>query len=702
MKQNSSIKNQIFIPITFVFILISTLIYIFISVEVKQNIIDQSIISAKSTVQQYKTLRKYYAGNVVGKVKKLSKGNIKINFDHESDKNTIPLPATMIHDMGALVSQQKGGIKLKLYSDFPFPNRANRVLDDFSSKAMETFRNGRIDDAVVSVEEFEGAQSVRVAVVDLLVAPGCVNCHNTRADTPKNDWRLGDVRGSLEVIVPIEEQLSSAAMLSYEILAAMLLLGIIILGILYYYFGKIVLKPLNSLQTGLDGFFKYLNKDVTSVEPIKINKVDEIGRMSSIINDNIANTTKLIDIDTSFIEEVKGIVEEIKQGQLDGRLDNKITSKNLEELRLKFNEMLEALNSNISKNTNTLLNVLDNYTNQDYRLKVENDNGKIATQINKLGENITQMLTYNKKDGLTLDLSAHQLLDNVESLNEISNDTAVRLEETAAAVEEMTSNIKNNAENITKMTTYANELSRSATDGEDMANKTTTAMDDINTQVTAINDSITVIDQIAFQTNILSLNAAVEAATAGEAGKGFAVVAQEVRNLASRSAEAAKEIKDLVENATVKANEGKNIADKMIGGYSGLNSNISQTLELINNVSGASKEQQVAIEQINDAINSLDKQTQQNASIAANAQGIAQNTSSIAKKIVKSADEKKFIGQENVVAQKSQLQADPISTSKVSKSNTMLDDIPNIKKTARGSKEEIKSSKSDDAEWESF
>ena len=107
-----------------------------------------------------------------------------------------------------------------------------------------------------------------------------------------------------------------------------------------------------------------------------------------------------------------------------------------------------------------------------------------------------------------------------------------------------------------------------------------------------------VIDQIAFQTNILSLNAAVEAATAGEAGKGFAVVAQEVRNLASRSAEAANEIKALVGTATQKANDGKKISDEMIKGYEELNENITQTISLINDVEAASKEQQTGIEQI--------------------------------------------------------------------------------------------------------
>ncbi|MCG3716590.1 methyl-accepting chemotaxis protein, partial [Aliarcobacter butzleri] len=172
----------------------------------------------------------------------------------------------------------------------------------------------------------------------------------------------------------------------------------------------------------------------------------------------------------------------------------------------------------------------------------------------------------------------------------------------------------------------------------------------INNQVNLINDSISVIDQIAFQTNILSLNAAVEAATAGEAGKGFAVVAQEVRNLASRSAEAAREIKAIVENATSKANEGKEIANNMIEGYKELNINISETINLIGDIQNASKEQLLGIEQINDAVNSLDRQTQQNAMIASQTNDIAIVTEEIAKLVVKDANAKEFIGKNEVKA----------------------------------------------------
>ena len=196
------------------------------------------------------------------------------------------------------------------------------------------------------------------------------------------------------------------------------------------------------------------------------------------------------------------------------------------------------------------------------------------------------------------------------------------------------------------MSNLASDVTQSASKGEALANQTTQAMNEIDEEVNAINE---VIDQIAFQTNILSLNAAVEAATAGEAGKGFAVVAQEVRNLASRSADAANEIKALVQKATGKANDGKKIADEMISGYTALNESISKTIDLIKDVEMASKEQLTGIEQINDAVNSLDQQTQQNAMIASQTHDAAIEIDKTAQLVLSSANEKEFLGKNEVM-----------------------------------------------------
>ena len=215
------------------------------------------------------------------------------------------------------------------------------------------------------------------------------------------------------------------------------------------------------------------------------------------------------------------------------------------------------------------------------------------------------------------------------------------MEETAAALEEITSTIINNTENTNNMAILQKEVNIASNEGRRLADETAKSMEEINIQVIEINNAISLIDQIAFQTNILSLNAAVEAATAGEAGKGFAVVAAEVRNLASRSADVAKEIKHLVVTATSKANHGKEIASQMIEGYSKLNDNINNTISLINRITDVSKEQQ-AIEQINDAVTELDQATQQNAIAASYISSMAKEIQTLSHKLLETANHAKF------------------------------------------------------------
>ena len=185
-----------------------------------------------------------------------------------------------------------------------------------------------------------------------------------------------------------------------------------------------------------------------------------------------------------------------------------------------------------------------------------------------------------------------------------------------------------------------------------LANDTVSAMDQINEKVTAINEAIDIIDQISFQTNILSLNAAVEAATAGEAGKGFAVVAQEVRNLAARSAEAANEIKSLVEAATDKSHSGKTIADNMIEGYNQLSENISSTTELIEVVANDSKTQEGHIQEINYSIDNINNKTAQSDEVIKETNIVAQQAADIAHKIVLAAQGKEFDGKDDVKVRK--------------------------------------------------
>ncbi len=463
-----------------------------------------------------------------------------------------------------------------------------------------------------------------------------------------------NVDGGQKASITGDEIYQQAEILMITIIIIAFLLGIFIAFLIT----RSITSSLKELQDGLGSFFAYLNRESSKVELITMDSKDEFGEMSKVVNDNIIKTQKGIEEDRRLIDETIAVLGEFEQGDLCQRLNLNVSNPALMQLK----DVLNNMASNLENNIDNVLNILEEYAHYNYLNKIPTKDIKehllkLTNGVNTLGDSITQMLIENKSNGLTLDQSSNILLNNVDKLNQSSNEAAASLEETAAAIEEITSNIRNNTENITKMASYSNNVTASATHGEKLANQTTVAMDEINVQVNLITDAISIIDQIAFQTNILSLNAAVEAATAGEAGRGFAVVAAEVRNLASRSAEAAKEIKTIVENATKKANDGKDIANHMIDGYKELNQNISQTINLISDIQNASKEQLLGIEQINDAVNQLDQQTQQNAAVASQTHDVAVVTDQIAKLVLSSADEKEFLGKKEVKAKNMKAQA---------------------------------------------
>jgi methyl-accepting chemotaxis protein len=480
-------------------------------------------------------------------------------------------------------------------------------------------------------------------------------------------------------------------------LITLVVISIVIFILFSLLISNIVIKSLNDFKNGLISFFDYLNKKSTTVSLLDDKAKDEFGEMAVFVNENIKQVENTLNQDVALIDDAKIVMTRVNNGWYGQFIEKSTTNDSLEEFKNNVNQMIKSTRDRFIE----VDELLEKYAKLNYtetlKLQTNDEHGgvfeRLVVGINTLQNSITQMLVENKTNGLTLDESSNILLSNVDKLNQSSNEAAASLEETAAAIEEITSNIRNNTENISKMAILSNEVTASANQGENLANQTTVSMDEINNQVNLINEAITVIDQIAFQTNILSLNAAVEAATAGEAGKGFAVVAAEVRNLASRSAEAAKEIKSIVETATIKANDGKKIAGNMIEGYKQLNGNITHTINLIQDIQNASKEQLLGIEQINDAVNQLDQQTQQNAAVASQTHDVAVLTDQIAKLIVSDADAKEFVG-------KNEVKAKEVQTSK--RQNEFKKEIKKEKTITTIQKKEIKSQTSNDSEWESF
>ena len=319
-----------------------------------------------------------------------------------------------------------------------------------------------------------------------------------------------------------------------------------------------------------------------------------------------------------LIDEINSVLLKFEKGFYGITVKNSCLNNNLNDIKNNLNNALLNNAELADRGIQTLIEYGN--ANFDYSIDTNNLSGKMGSVIlgvRALGSSISELLAL-------LDITSEQLHSEMielssasNSLSSAANEQASSLEETAAALEEVTSTIINTSTNTFKMSELSNAVSKSAVEGEKLANDTFISMDNINKEVSSIESATAIIDQIAFQTNILSLNAAVEAATAGEAGKGFAVVAQEVRNLATRSASAAKEITLIVQKAKQRAHEGKEISNNMINGYSILNKNIGNQIEIIKEVSNSSREQKLAIEQINDTVSRLDQTTQQNASASA-------------------------------------------------------------------------------------
>ena len=409
-------------------------------------------------------------------------------------------------------------------------------------------------------------------------------------------------------------------------------------------FGAVSNRDLEEIDKYFQQLIEFLSYEKSEFEYVESTGNKKVDDMFKNWNQQIKKFDKRTKDDMRVLGEIVLTADKVEQGIYKCRIKGDSDNPTISTLRNTLNKMLISIDDATSR----ISKVVTSYTNDDFTdyIKVvdnyKDDMKLLMESINLLGKELGSSAKNNFQNGETLEESASTMTSSMNNLAEKANEQAASLEETAAALEEITSITRNNTQNATKMATLGQVVKKSVLSGEELASKTASSMDEINEKVKAINSAITVIDQIAFQTNILSLNAAVEAATAGEAGKGFAVVAQEVRNLANRSAEAAKEIKNLVEEANIKTNDGKLISSDMIEGYKELNKNISETINIIEDVSAASKEQMLGIEQINQTVNMLDRVTQENAFESNQIKDISQSVSTLAYELLTDAKSKKF------------------------------------------------------------
>ena len=552
------------------------------------------------------------------------------------------------------LSQKSNGMQSMLVGGLLINSSSGVFANDPSqSKALETMQEGidkvkKFESSIKSDAKLLSYMQNFVNVAQQKLQDAKSNQYLTPQDTKEilKAWRnlKFELQEQLAFLNKEAQKVNEAFVKHFDQLIMSLMTIIVVLIVLVVVVNGIIsrgiVNALNLLKESMDTL---THSDSTDVR-INIKAKDETAEIATIFNTYMEKLDNSIKQDQEVIDEARSVIKQVNAGLFNPRINKKASSESMRNLIEQINLMIDET----EKNLTTLSKSLVNLSNAKYDVpipQIDGVGGILASLLSgvqitqsTIGDVMALIDNANKK----LSFSASDLASVSKQLSESSNAQAAALEETAAAIEEVTSTISQSSQNAAQMAVHAKDVNKASDSGMQLANKTSLSMDEISAQVTAINEAITIIDQIAFQTNILSLNAAVEAATAGEAGKGFAVVAQEVRNLASRSAEAAKEIKELVEVANIKAKEGKVVSDQMIHGYNDLRASIESTMKLIQDVAHSAKEQESAMSQINDTVNALDQATQQNAASASHISMMAQQTQDLCANLQMAVDRTTF------------------------------------------------------------
>ena len=489
----SSLFWKLVLPVIILFTAAIIALGFYIPHQIESRAVEGATSASEQTAKQFKVLRKYYVQNILNKVKAGS--DMKPAINHKGNPNAFPLPATMIHDLSTLLKNE--GTKVNLYSAYPFPNRKSRVLDNFQTEAWDFLvKNPKS----VYVKEVKKAEKtvVRVAVADTMVAQGCVNCHNAHPDTPRIGWKLGDVRGILEINSDISEQVAASATTGAKIIFALIATLLFIIISIYFTYKAVVAKKLTALNS--------------SINELATGSSDLTKRLNESGNDEISNLArgfnKFLENHRLFIQDIVGAAQQLSESS--------------------------AQMSGIT-------------------IQARQDSAEQKSQLSLVATAVNEMAT---------------------TVQEVASNTITADESARNAKNETASGLQVVNENIRITNALSNEIKHAAD-----------VIQALKADSEGIGSVLDVIRGISEQTNLLALNAAIEAARAGEHGRGFAVVADEVRTLASKTQESTIEIQEMIEKLQQGADSAVTVMAKGIDTVEASVQQATQTGESLKSIS---------------------------------------------------------------------------------------------------------------------
>lgn len=659
-----SLKKKILIPLTSVAFCTGILIYLYFTNLYKETLISERIGQARALVLSAESVREFVADQ--------QKSNI-FNKDLKEINEilkTVPIFAAM-QTASAKAKELNFGFKVPKFS----PRNPDNEPDEYESKILKLLESG---DKNEYFEVDEATNKIRYFKPVKLTAE-CLQCHGDpdkskeywgRVDgkdvtgAKMEGWKTGEVHGSFEVMVdmlPINAAVSEKsliiALISAGSVVAITLLGFFIsrkitspINLIKDRMGFLVNNCMNNLDNGLKAISTgdFSKNVIKETEPINLNQKDELGEIANSFDSMVNKTQSAVDSYTTLREKVSGvsielqsIIMEAKEGNLNKRGNEQSFEGTYRELVNSTNNLLDTIVIPIKNG----IEVLEIMSSGDFTSRIQSEyKGEfkiLKNSINKLGESICIALTEVTKAAEATASASSEISSSAEEMAAGAQEQSGQTTEIAGAIAQMTSTILETTRNTGVAATTAKQAGETAREGDAVIRNTVDGMKkiaevvknaalivkELGSSSEQIGTIIQVIDDIADQTNLLALNAAIEAARAGEQGRGFAVVADEVRKLAERTTKATKEIGEMIkkiqkdtgdavasmEQGSIQVESGLQLAEESGRSLEEIITGVNHVTDIINQVAAASEEQSSAAEQISKSIEGINNVTQQSA-----------------------------------------------------------------------------------------
>jgi methyl-accepting chemotaxis protein len=552
----NSIVWKLILPVPIALVMGLVGMWIFLPQQISDNVRADAVRSGQQIANQFKVIRGYYTKNVIKKAK--ATGGLKPSINHKTEKGSIPLPATLIHDLSALLKEEDTSINL--YSQYPFPVRSSRTLDEFQVAAWE-FLNANPDQTFVRQEVRDGNEVVRVAIADRMVAKVCVNCHNTIAGSPKTDWKLGDVRGVLEVDTVINKQLAAGASLTNKLMIAAALAGLILIAVTLIG-ARSVSRPLTRMTNAM----KRLAGGDRDVEVPAQVRTDEVGAMAQalqVFKDNGAEMENLR-------QEREAESHKAQEALMD----------NMRSLTTDLEQQVDSAVVEIVRKTDTMHNLAESMSASAHR--VNQDSTTVASAAEEATANVQTVASAAEEMAGTIREISRQVAQSTSVAStavqqaEHTNETVQGLVQGATKIGAVVELIRDIAEQTNLLALNATiEAARAGDAGKGfavvasevklLANQTAQATEDIGLQIGKMQDvtqeAVTAIEQIRetiqqIDTNVTSISASVD-----QQGS----TTQEIARAVQEAATGNQEVSAGIAQVSTAADESGQLAEQVRG-----------------------------------------------------------------------------------------------------------------------------------------